>query len=222
MQIFTYDTATYPFPQIIADFLGEEDLGALACELSADEADQNSLYKNMESSAAYKQLYAQLNGEAGQKFYQTYERFVREVIRPQYAEPIFYQKKPTHRILFSNTPGQSRFHRDRDYGHSTAEINYLVPQSPAFGTNTMWLESEEGKEDFKPVEMLVGEFVRFNGASLMHGAKVNTTGRSRVSFDFRVIPQSKAPAQFADSSRWKEEDLDNPLLQNAHNFALCP
>ena len=219
MKLYDYDIQQYNFPQIIADYLVTDDLSALRSDVK-DASGQNSLYKNMEQATYYRRLYEQLDSEAGRRFYSTYERFVHEVIQPQYGEPIFYQKKPSHRVLFYNNPGESRFHRDSDYGHSTAEINYSVPQTDAFGTNTFWIESEAGKEDFQPVEMKVGQFARFHGASLMHGARANTTGKSRVSFDFRVIPQSQAPSEFSNSSRWKEEDKDNPLLQNAHNFVL--
>ena len=219
MTIHTYSVKEYDFPKIIADYLGATDLSALTSDVEA--GSQHSLYKNMEQATLYKRLYEKLDSREGKDFYQCYERFIREVIRSQFNEPIYYQKKPTHRILFLNNPGESRFHRDRDYGHSTAEINYLVPQTRAFDTNTFWLESEEGKEDFRPVEMQIGDFVRFNGASLKHGAKVNTTGKSRVSFDFRVIPFSRAPTSFTDTSAWKEEDKDNPLFKNAHNFTLC-
>ena len=222
MKLYEYDVSTYNFPQIIAGYLQVDDLSALRSDVGDDPTQaKNSLYKNMEQATHYRHLYEHLNGAAGERFYDTYERFVREVIQPQYGEPIFYQKKPSHRILFYNNPGESRFHRDKDYGHSTAEINYSVPQTDAFDTNTFWIESEEGKEDFTPIEMKLGQFVRFNGASLKHGAKANTTGKSRVSFDFRVIPLSNAPAEFTDTSAWKEEDKDNPLFQNAHNFVLC-
>ena len=70
--------------------------------------------------------------------------------------------------------------------------------------------------------MKAGEFARFNGASLQHGAKVNTTGKTRVSFDFRIIPSAQMPGTITDTSRWKEEDKENPLFKNAHNFILCP
>ena len=221
MKIYEYAIEEYNFLKIIADYLKVDDLTCLETDVSSAAGAQHSLYKNMEQATLYKRLYDGLNGATGQQFYQTYERFIQKVVRAQFSEPIYYQKKPTHRILFLNNPGESRFHRDRDYGHSKAEINYLVPQTPAYDTNTFWLESEEGKEDFRPVNMQIGEFVRFNGASLKHGAKVNTTGKSRVSFDFRVIPSSKAPASFTNTSAWKEEDKDNPLFKNAHNFVLC-
>lgn len=216
MELYEYDIAAYNFPQIIADYLRVDDLASLRSDVE-DAAGQNSLYKNMEQATPYRRLYACLNGPAGQRFYDTYQRFVREVIQPQYGEAIFYQQRPSHRILFSNNPGASRFHRDRDYGHSPVEINYSVPQTDAFGTNTFWIESEEGKEDFAPIEMRLGQFVRFHGASLMHGAKANTTGRSRVSFDFRVVPLSQAPAELKNASDKKEAAS---LATNPHRFVL--
>lgn len=220
--IYKYNLEKYNFTKIIADYLEVNDLSALEVSLDSNtETSQNSLYKNMEQSAAYKKLYQCLNSTEGSLFYDTYEQFIQEVIRPQYNEPILYQKKPTHRILFLDTPGVSRFHRDRDYGHNTAEINYFVPQTKALATNTVWIESEEGAKDFTPMEMEVGQFARFDGASLEHGAKENKTGKSRVSFDFRVIPISKQPSIVTDTSSWEEKDKSNPLFQNAHNFSLC-
>ena len=219
---YAYDLETYNFAKIIADYLAVDDLSGLSAVANGDEQTaQNSLYKNMEQTPAYRQLYDCLHGKRGTVFYDTYERFIREVIRPQYDEPIYYQKKPTNRILYRDTPGVSRFHRDRDYGHSTDEINYFVPQTRAFATNTVWIESEEGKEDFSPMELNAGQFARFNGASLLHGAKVNETGKTRVSFDFRVIPASKRATNFVDISDWAEEDRQ-PQNLNPHHFMRCP
>lgn len=218
---YSYDLGAYNFTKIIADYLATNDLSALSAATPGDEQTlQNSLYKNMEQTPAYRQLHECLHGKPGAVFYRTYERFIREVIRTQYEEPIYYQKKPTHRILYRDTPGVSRFHRDRDYGHSIGEINYFVPQTRAFATNTVWIESAEGKEDFSPMELDAGQFARFNGASLLHGAKVNDTNKTRVSFDFRVIPASKTASHFIDVSDWKEEDRQ-PERLGPHHFMLC-
>ena len=217
--IFNYDPATYDFRGVIASLLGRQDLTTLTADY-ADGADRarNSLYKNMEQSPHFRRLYAGLESESGRAFYTLYERFVREVIRPQYAEPIYYQRRPSHRILFADTPGQSRFHRDRDYGHHSSEVNYLVVQTPAFATNTIWIESEEGKADYAPVELEPGQYVRFKGVDLEHGAQLNTTGRSRVSFDFRVIPASQMRER---DHGYFNADERNPVRRNARDFAYC-
>ncbi len=36
--------------------------------------------------------------------------------------------------------------------------------------------------------MHLGELIEFNGNRLSHGNKVNTTGQTRVSMDFRILP----------------------------------
>lgn len=218
-QILRYDPDRYDFKAIIGTLIGRDDLTALTADY-ADTSDRagNSLYKNMEQSPHFARLYAGLESAAGERFYRTYERFIREVIRPQYDEAIYYQQRPSHRILFADTPGQSRFHRDRDYGHHGAEVNYLLVQTPAYATNTIWIESQEGKRDFHPIELKVGEYLRFKGVDLEHGAQLNETGRSRVSFDFRVLPASKMPTEYLNAAT---EDVANPVQRNARKFGFC-
>jgi hypothetical protein len=222
MIIYEFDPARYNFHTIVQDFLDTPDLAAMTSDVEVGEGEEDfSIYKQMERSTAYERLYDRLDGPEGARFYDTFERFVRGVVRPQFDEPVLYQKKPTHRIHFRNDVGQSRFHKDTDYGHSAAEINYSVPQTAAFDTNTIWIESAEDRGDYQPIEMDVGEFARFDGATLRHGAKENDTGRTRVSFDFRVIPVSQAPDQLTDTEHWEEGEQENPLFQNAHDFARC-
>ena len=74
------------------------------------------------------------------------------------------------------------YHKDRDYNHSEHEINFFVPLTEAFDSNTVWVESEEDKGDFSPMEASYGEYYMWNGANLTHGNKKNDTGRTRVSF----------------------------------------
>ncbi|MGB6151958.1 MAG: hypothetical protein WBG48_08200 [Pricia sp.] len=222
MEIITYDVEKYNFPKIISDFLNMGDLDTLQPEF-ADEpsGDEDSLYKNMERTKAYSQLYAALNSDKGKRFYDTYNLFIEEVLRPHFGDAIYYQAKPTHRILYANAPGVSRFHRDRDYGHNTDEVNFFVPQTQAFATNTLWIESEEGKEDFKPVEIGPGEFLKFDGANLMHGAKANISDKTRVSFDFRILPAHLAKTTTVQNGDSDTKDLQKALNNNAHNFILA-
>ena len=224
-EIFEYPLTKYNFTEIISSYLNTDDLSKLKAEPlenSSHPLEGSSIYKNMEETKTYKQLYEILNSERGKVFYETYEKFIKEIIRPQYDEPIYYQAKPTNRILYKNSPGQSRFHKDKQYGHHEAEINYMVPQTEATGTNSLWIESQENKKDFTALNMSPGEFARFKGVDLMHGAKVNSENKTRVSFDFRVIPESQWPGDPVDTTNWKQKDKENFLFKNAHNFAYCP
>lgn len=219
-EILKYDTSAYPFREIIAGYIGRDDLEDLQATYDDDPSLDNSLYKNMEQSPVFKAMYSGLKSTEGKAFYALYERFVREVIRPQYDGPIYYQTKPSHRILFADVPGQSRFHRDADYGHDPAEVNYWVALTPAFGTNTFWIESEYGKQDYRPVEARPGQYARFRGSTLSHGAKNNETGKSRVSFDFRVIPAEVAPDRYKEQEA-ADPDASNPVSANALKFSYC-
>ena len=223
-QIFNYPLKEYNFTDLLEGMLEVNNLSEIECESVIENktgSEDYSMYKNMEHTRLYKKLYDKLDSDEGDLFYQTYRSFIKEVIRPQYNEPIYYQAKPTHRILYKNVEGVSRFHRDADYGHHPSEINYFVPQTVAENTNTIWIESEEGKGDFTPINVQLGQFARFKGVTLMHGAKKNRSGKTRVSFDFRIIPSSDWPGDPADTSNWNEEDKKNKLFQNAHNFTIC-
>jgi hypothetical protein len=221
MTLHTFDPQHFPFHTVIQDFLDTDDLTALTSDVDPDPDGEASIYKQMERSSAHQALYASLNGPEGEAFYTLFNAFVRDVIRPVFDEPILYQRKPTHRIHFHNDVGEARYHRDTDYGHNPVEINFCVPQTPAFDTNTIWIESEAGREDYSPIEMDVGEVVQFDGANLSHGAKNNQTGQTRVSFDFRVMRLSEAPDKIVDTSSWEEGAEDDEIMQNAHDFVRC-
>ena len=221
MTIHEFDADRFNFHEIIQDYLGTDDLAGLESDVDPDPDGEASIYKQMERSSDYERLYDHLDGPEGDRFYDTFERFIREVIRPKFDEPILYQETPTHRIHFRNDVGEVYYHKDTDYGHKPVEINFSVPQTRAFNTNTIWIESAPDMGDYAPIEMDIGEFAQFNGANLSHGTKNNSTGQTRVSFDFRVIPVSEAPDELVDTSSWDDEDLDNELMQNAHDFARC-
>jgi ectoine hydroxylase-related dioxygenase (phytanoyl-CoA dioxygenase family) len=70
-------------------------------------------------------------------------------------------------------------------------MNFYLPFTKAYGTNTIWVESEEDKKDFSDMKTEYGECIRWDGANLTHGNKQNLTNTTRISVDFRVIPYSR-------------------------------
>jgi hypothetical protein len=131
----------------------------------------------------------------------TYHEFVCQHIAPQIAEAftstgsqataIAFQANPSLRV---NTPAArpaGRRHRDRDYGHQPAQVNYWLPLSPAFGSNTLHVEgicAAGGPEVATPLEGGFGTLHRFNGNELYHFTRPNDSDCTRVSLDFRVAP----------------------------------
>ncbi|KAL1495561.1 hypothetical protein AB1Y20_016924 [Prymnesium parvum] len=82
-------------------------------------------------------------------------------------------------------------HADGEYGHQPGEMNFTLALTPFFGSNGLFVETEPGRGDFREVVMDTGGIFAFAGVSRRHHNKRNTTGVSRVSLDFRVIPMSK-------------------------------
>lgn len=129
------------------------------------------------------------------EFIQIYDKFILEVIKPLYNEQIVYQAIPTFRVCYPNNIAVGEFHKDKHYrnGEWAAKVkedNFFLPFTDAFDTNTIWVESEEDKGDFNPMNCNYGECIQWDGCNLSHGNKINTTGKARVSVDFRVIKYS--------------------------------
>lgn len=101
---------------------------------------------------------------------------------------IVYQTVPTFRVQIPGNLSVGEFHTDKDYNHGEEEINWWIPVTRAYGTNTVWIESEPNKKDYQPYELGPGQALIFSGANLSHGNKVNDTPHTRVSLDFRVVP----------------------------------
>jgi len=125
------------------------------------------------------------------KWYSIYKEFIVDIIKPLFDENILYQKIPTFRVHQPGNLAVAAYHKDSDYAHSIHEVNFFLPLTPAFDNNTIWVESEQGKADYSPMNTEVGQIIMWDGANLMHGNKTNDTGVSRVSVDFRVLPESK-------------------------------
>ena len=63
-------------------------------------------------------------------------------------------------------------------------------------SNTIIVESQREKKDFKPYVLKYGEMLFFDGANLEHGNEINDSDETRLSMDFRVTLKS----MFHDSS----------------------
>jgi hypothetical protein len=181
MKKIKFDTKKYNFREIIQS-LFDQNLEKLhqSLDLFNPDTDQGSKF--------HKKYYNEIKNT---EFYKIYENFVREVIQPTIKENILYQAIPTFRVHMNGNLGVGAFHKDSEYSHSNHEINIFLPVTNASGNNTIWSESEIGKGDFKPMNANYGEIYVWDGANLMHGNKINDTGQTRVSFDFRILPKSK-------------------------------
>jgi ectoine hydroxylase-related dioxygenase (phytanoyl-CoA dioxygenase family) len=193
MQKIKYNTGLYPFLETIQCALVANDLENL------HKVDFNSgqlITREKDQSTPFHALYYTNN----EIFLSLYRKFIHEVIAPIFGEQIVYQTVPTFRVQYPNNKGVGEFHRDGDYNHNPEEINFFLPFTDAKETSAIWIETEKYKEDYFPMNAEYGEAIQFNGVSLKHGNKINETGNTRVSVDFRVIPLSKYKEENGKSS----------------------
>jgi hypothetical protein len=99
---------------------------------------------------------------------------------------IYFQSFPCIRVV---RPGEFSIgpHCDASYGFSQGNINFYVPLTKIFGTNSLILESTPGLEDWHTIELDYGSLKRFYGSQCSHFTAENTTDQTRISLDFRVI-----------------------------------
>lgn len=144
-------------------------------------------------------------------------RIVRDVVGPNVMEAetqLIYQRSPMLRFhvawplledhtiephdntmppMGGRNPGTlAGLHTDAEYGHPEGEVNFFLPVTPqTYGTNSLFVEGDAERGDFKPFVLDYGELMQWNGNSCRHCSPRNISNQTRISFDFRVIPGSQ-------------------------------
>ncbi len=176
-----YDTKKYNFTSIVENMFKTKDLTNIHTTYKNDyerfdvDSDQSTIY--------HKIFYEKMNED----FIPLYEDFISNVILSDYECSILFQKSPTFRISLPGNVAVGGYHKDSDYNHNSKEVNYFLPLTDAYDTNTLWYESSPGTGTYIPMNAKKGEYFIWDGANTMHGNKENKTGRCRISVDFRVI-----------------------------------
>ena len=179
MQKITFNKNTFNFRDIIEPIFNEK------LENLHEEHKVFNLYTDT-SSNAHKRFYGAIHDT---DFFKVYKKFIKEMVVIDYNEPMLYQTMPSFRIHFSGNLAVGEYHKDSTYNHSTEEKNVYLPLTASKNTATVWVEDAIGSENYYPMNADYGDFVIWDGANLKHGNEINTTGKSRVSLDFRFIPK---------------------------------
>lgn len=186
MQI-KYDTERYPFKKVVEETVGCCDLPGLHRSLGSVALVERA---SDQGTVAHRRFYEHYQG----RFMELYREFVAGFVQPLLGETAIFQTRPTFRVHFPGNLAVGEWHRDTDYNHNPEAITFWVPVTDAYGTNTLQVELGGAKRE---VPAPYGNAVIFDSMGLLHGNEVNTTSDTRVSFDFRVIPES----QFVPSDR---------------------
>eukprot|EP00747_Dinoflagellata_sp_TGD_P194011 gnl/TRDRNA2_/TRDRNA2_60934_c0_seq1.p1 gnl/TRDRNA2_/TRDRNA2_60934_c0~~gnl/TRDRNA2_/TRDRNA2_60934_c0_seq1.p1 ORF type:complete len:273 (-),score=21.54 gnl/TRDRNA2_/TRDRNA2_60934_c0_seq1:241-1059(-) len=123
------------------------------------------------------------------RFIGIYHGFLRSIVLPHLeTRCLAFERVPLFRCHLPGCGAPGMPHRDADSDHPACEINFWLPVTPAFGTNSVFAESARGAGDFHAFEVSgEGKVVRFYGNQVWHYGLPNDTDSTRVSFDFRVI-----------------------------------
>lgn len=133
-----------------------------------------------------------------------YIDFINEYVKPLYfCDKIVVQKTPNIRISFpeSCAIGKNKYeneiddiiglHKDSDFGHHESEINFVIPITEMFDTNSIYYEPYQNsnlpKNEFLNLKLNTHEFFIEKFNKLLHFNKINKTGFTRISLDFRII-----------------------------------
>ena len=143
------------------------------------------------------------NNNNSNNLVQTFDNFVTQVIIPYIKQRLidekiiynnqstklnfYYQRPPTLRIQPGPSKSKVNCHKDKDYGHQNGELNFWIPLTDRHETGVdLYVESDEGKGDFKPLGTDVGFVSSFFGSGCSHYVNENKSEATRVSLDFRV------------------------------------
>ena len=185
MKVLEYSTQEYDFYSLVRPLfdceLQELDSEEVKLGLTLGKDTHTSLHKN----------FYQAIDSGWPEFMNLYHSFLSDVVHPLFEDDaLIFQKYPGIRF---NRPGAKAVYKwhsdgDQDHKHPLGEINIFLPITRCFGNNSMWHESIPGMGDWKPLEIDYGQFLIGYLNQCRHGNKTNDTGKTRVSFDFRVIP----------------------------------
>ncbi len=190
-KIYKYNTNIYNFKDCIQDLFNIE-LNKLHTTTNIEYNVPTELGTDT-STEFHKIFYNYLNTN-GDKIKKLYREFIEEYVSLYINEDDFlYQTFPSFRVHLPNNVAVYSWHSDgdEDNKHPKGEINFIIPLTDCFDTNTVWTESEPNKKDFHPINMKYGDLLQFNANECLHGNKINETGITRVSMDFRILPKSK-------------------------------
>lgn len=190
MNKYSFDVSKYDFKETVRSFLNVDSLEHIHKDKSFSY--DTTFTRDKDQSTHWHEKYY----DRSNPFFDLYVEFIDHEVSKLYNESIVYQRIPNIRFHFPENIAVGEWHRDRQYrdlkwSNDVKELNFYLPLVNAYGTNTIWHETQEGLEDFRSMDCEYGNFCQWDASNLLHGNKKNLTSITRVSIDFRVIPQSR-------------------------------
>ena len=200
-KIFTFNKKKFKFDVLLKDLFELKELEKL--HKSYNTEDSTKPVTKDTHTDPHKIYYKKIN-DGWLAFESLYKNFINDfVLNALGKERIYYQTLPNFRISSPGNVAVSTWHKDSDSEnlHPKGEINFFLPITKSFDTNTIWLESKPDKKDFSPINLEFGEVFMFNGCECTHGNKINQTGKTRISLDFRIMPLENYNPDYKEKTR---------------------
>jgi hypothetical protein len=211
---YTYDTSKYKFNELLSKMMDWDKDNLSNIHTKMKDSENWNIFKQIE---AVKTPFHKMYYES--PYYNTwkelYYKFIKEEIFPLFPieiEEFVVQKDPSVRFCLPNNTSigirngedfnseMIGCHCDTEFGHPPGELNFILSFTDMFNENSVYYESEPNKGDFTPIKMSYGSFFHFWGNKCRHYNKINKTGKSRLSYDFRIMPLSSYDEYFSKPS----------------------
>lgn len=174
------------------------------------------LGKNDRQSIFIKKFHDHIDQSNVPYFKDTYHNFVKTHLLPMFPNetkliiqqtPNIRFSFPSHAAIGSNPldtegnpidpDGVIGLHKDADFGHHFTEQNFIIPITDMFDTNSLYYNPYingptviNGSTEFINLQLTKSQFFTGYFNKWPHYNKINTTDKTRISFDLRVIPYS--------------------------------
>ena len=190
-----YDRERCPFAELVVEALGVESLEALTTLHDTKDGRKAQAHPPRAGQDNFRRrwrCWLDQDPSARARLDAMVREFVEAEVVSHFGEPAVYQAEPTLRVHLAGTGRALGVpHVDADYFHQPGEVNWWLPLTPCWGSNTLWCESAPGAADYTPFELPgAGSYRRFWGNQLRHYTLPNETGSTRVSLDLRAVPLS--------------------------------
>jgi perosamine synthetase len=191
--IYKYDVSRYNFKTYLQEILSVdslENVNEICKEYNEnkEEINNNNYNFNDVETSLHKKFYSEI--KKNDTFKKMYCELVKDLYNFFYIDEdvLIYQSYPSIRFQFENSIAvPEHYDADEKASHPLGEKNFLIPITKMENTNTILIESEPRKKDFKNINMDFGDIFYFNGNQCSHKNESNNEGWVRISFDFRVI-----------------------------------
>jgi perosamine synthetase len=183
--VYELDKSKYCFLEYFQNLFDCEKLHQL--HLKSEDALLNNNLSDVETDL-HKVFYKDI--KTNPKFKDLYCNLIQDIYSNLYPEEdiFIYQSFPSIRIqYFNNVVIPPHYDSDHLGNHPLGEKNFILPITKMYGTNRMFIESEQGKKDFQGIDLEYGDLLHFNGNTCTHYNEKNTEKDIRVSLDFRII-----------------------------------